>query len=294
MKTFRTELRGRLREDDDLPTLPDLITRLRNAVSDGVSNAGSIAGIISRDPSMTGNILRLANSAYYSAGGKPVSTVSDAIVRLGVNETLRICTALEVISSFGTLGGYTDHRKFWIHSITTSTIAGAVKSECGCSIACDDNEIQLAGLLHDVGVLVMDHYFHERSVGIWNESREKNVPTFINEAEHLGMDHGEIGGVAVRKWNLPAPLVSAITYHHQPSREDDEFIGGARVIHVADRICSSKDVGGRRNDIEIDGLTREVLDALEIEEEKIPVLREMARKEIERSDLFVSLSSGAG
>jgi HD-like signal output (HDOD) protein len=127
-------------------------------------------------------------------------------------------------------------------------------------------------------------------VEIWDDSLRHNIPTFINETEILGMDHGEIGGYTIRRWNMAAPVVQAVMYHHQPTRTDHAYVSCAQVIHVADRICSFKDVGSSRDSIEVEGLTDEILGELGLDIDRIPSLREEARMEMSRSDVVLSLS----
>ena len=254
---FRWEV-SRLRT---LPTLPKLLERVIVALEDPDTNFSNVAELIEVDQSLTSQVLRLANSAFYSAQGS-VSQVGQALVMLGTAVTRSIILSTGAFDMRGV-----DLPGFWEHSLGCAVAAGAIAKVTG---RVNVEEVTAAGLLHDLGKVVLCKQLPDAFVHIV-ETAAATKRTFLEvERETLGTDHCEIAGWLVEKWRFPACLAEPITWHHAPSRAlvaRDE----TAIVHVANALVRALGYGsgGDRLLAAIDptawarlALTPDILDAI--------------------------------
>lgn len=243
VEAFPAKLENELGRVEDLPTLPSVVAAVEEAIRSRESSAEDIAEIIAEDPSITSNILRVANSAYYAGSVGRISSVSAAVARLGYEETRRLCTTVAVIRTFGPMGQHLDHRQFWKHSIVAAIATRVIGSYCTPAPPFGEDEAWVAGLLHDIGALVLDQYFPDLFLEIRQVADEQCRPYAEAELSVLKIDHGQIGGRLLDRWNLPPSVVAAIALHHQPSCAEVETRPLVQAVHLADSICTALGIG---------------------------------------------------
>jgi HD-like signal output (HDOD) protein len=217
-------LRRNLSRLKTVPTLPRVLEGVARSLEDPEVNFDSVAELIEVDQALTSQILRLANSAFYSTQGC-VSRVSQALVVLGAVVTRSLVLSSTVL----------DIRKvalsgFWEHSLGCAVAAGALSKATGRGHA---EEVTAAGLLHDVGKVVLYKELPEVFEEVVARAAAEHRPFREMERELLGIDHGEIAAFLVDKWRFPACLAEPVTLHHTPARArvaPDE----TALVHVAD------------------------------------------------------------
>lgn len=215
---------------DKMRPMPMNVTRILNALDDSNNTASIISDLIGLDQALAASILQMANSV--GMGYNAVcSSLSDAVMRLGFK---RVKVLVLGAASSGPmtrrLNGYRlGAGELWNHSITTAMIAQWVSRYVNYP---DPEEAYVAGLLHDMGKLILDQYMMVDYFRLLDLMRQYNLAMWQVEEKLLGIDHPTIGSLMAKKWNFPAILTDAIRYHHAPSLAPTQHKLGA-IINVA-------------------------------------------------------------
>lgn len=228
---------------DDITTLPTLPTIMINAINiafDPTSNIDDLYQLLRNDPAITAQILRIVNSSYYGPS-KTIENLKTALVILGLDEVVSVVTAVSMADSLQGLEQTDafDLREFWIHSVVVGEISHAMLKKVKTS---KESELFTAGLLHDIGMILLATHFSEDYIHVRNVASETKKPLHIVEQEELGFDHARIGEYLAERWNLPENLRNAIRYHHEPHLAENPTIEVA-MIYLADRFSHQRDVG---------------------------------------------------
>lgn len=196
-----------------LPTLPTVVAKMLELVDNPKTSASTLAGLISRDQVLTAKILKLANSSFY-AFPRQIATVKLALVVLGFESVKEMALSFSVLGSFkGENSKYFDTSLFWQHSVSVGACTRMLARETCYRLA---GEAFVAGLLHDIGKVVLNHYLPREFAEIQVRVFEKGVPCETAEMEMIGATHAEVGAWLAERWNLPIPLVEAIRWHQHP------------------------------------------------------------------------------
>jgi len=194
----------------ELPTLPDVVFKVNEVVNDPSTSAQDLENVISRDQAIAAKVLKLVNSAFYGLPGR-VDTLSRAIPLLGFSTVRNLVMSVSIFD-LGAITGF-DMKGFWRHSFATSTIAQAI----GRADGQPDAETQsLAGLLHDIGKVIMFQYFPKHTQALVELMDKKNVSFIQAEMTLLNVTHSEIGAAIADKWSFPPNIKAAIEFHHNP------------------------------------------------------------------------------
>jgi putative nucleotidyltransferase with HDIG domain len=265
----------------DLPPLPNVATRIIELVGNPNTNAGDLEQVISRDLALTTRVLKLANSALFGRRGM-VSTLSRAIVLLGFKtvHSLVIAASTESIYSAGSTR-FKD-KLLWEHAVAAALAAGYLARECRYRGV---EEAFLGGLLHDIGKVVMDTNLGERYQGIVERVYNEGVAFVDAEQELLGFDHAEVGGLVVRKWNLPETLEEAVRLHHRAARSRVDPTLCA-IVSLANSACVKIGIGPERLP-ELDLTRLEATTQLKIMPDRLAhILETIESKLVEEKELF--------
>lgn len=235
---FRTSLDDLLKSGKQLPTLPVLMIQVQKALANEMSGLRDIGHIIERDPALTARVLRVANSAAFSRGD-PVTSIGAAVGRLGMGHVRSLCLAVGVVRAFGDASRRLDHKRYWQHSAAVGMVAERLTDLSKRYAQVDGAEAYTAGLLHDVGLLILDQFFPEDFAGAQEEMEADMASRWRVEAAQLGVDHGEIGGRVLDRWQLPEAVRRAVGFHHQPDQAAEAGRDLATVIWAAEALCTA-------------------------------------------------------
>jgi putative nucleotidyltransferase with HDIG domain len=203
------DYRRKIYETRDLPTLPIIAQRILTLTDDEDTGTEQLAKIIASDQALTVRILSLANSAYYGHRAK-ISTLWQAIVVIGWTMLKQVSLSVLICKALGPGG---NRIPFWRHSLMA---ANASASAATRSKAQNAEAAYVAGLLHDVGKVVLDVTLPLEYAEVRKRVERDNC-TFV-EAEQavFDTDHVQVGAWMAERWQLPPELVSAIGLHHTP------------------------------------------------------------------------------
>ena len=210
---------------NDIPTLPDRFVRIQRIIDDPNSGIDDLAEVIHTDLATCAMILKVANSAAYNPSGRSVSTLRQAVSRLGSREVSHIALTMSLMYGFALPMGMAHVRAFWVHAFSTAIFAEKLALHVGYK---DGREAFMAGLLHDIGRAMIGlrvdlAYFESPLVHLHGEE------LVAGEQEHYGLDHADAGRHTLTLWHFPPNMIRAVAEHHQA----DSANILARVIHAA-------------------------------------------------------------
>jgi putative nucleotidyltransferase with HDIG domain len=289
MGTVRETLLRQLQEIGHLPTLPQVLVQIEDALRSEQSAAVDMAEVIREDPPLTASILRVANSVVYRGrfSGR-IASIPQAVARLGTSEVRRICLSTALIRAFDNYGAGIQHEEFWQHSLTVATATRIFQSRAGGGSAARKAEAEdafVAGLLHDVGMFVMDQFFPELFAKVREHAGALGIPLAKAEEELLGLEHGEIGGVLLRNWGLPARVVDAVAWHHRPDGCPEKHRRVAQMVHLADFICVNQSIGDTLEGV-YDGFSVGAWHDLGLSINEAPAMLEDLKEDAVRSEVL--------
>ena len=236
----RQQINARLHSCPRLPSLSTVNSALRELLAADQSYTQQISEVIRRDPSLTARLLRLVNSVYFGLN-VPVNSIEEAVFYLGLRQIRQLAMVTPVIEDFQKLAGNTEFpwRDFWRHCIGTAIMAREVLSAVRMP---NDEADYVAGLVHDVGKIVMASVFPQHFAEIYRRSAETKAPLQALEIEVLGMDHAELGGLYLEQHRLPQVMIEAARFHHSPERAS-QHIQIVAAVHVADLLLRHSQIG---------------------------------------------------
>ena len=275
----------------DLPTLPVIMHKLSAAVQDPRSDASTIARLIEDDPAIMARILKVVNSALYG-GDVKVQTIRHAVTRLGMRAVNNIALSTSVFSAFKDDGkGDFNREDFWRHSVSVGIAAGVLydRAEPYLKRGCTKESLRLAGLLHDIGKLVMHRYWRDEYQTALHAAHERRIPLLETEREQFGADHTLIGAWLVGKWNLSPELVEVVRWHHDPPAAAPEHWELTALCHVANYVCNNQRIGNG-GDIADLGWTPAVWKQLGLSVADISQVVDEINEESKKSEILLALS----
>jgi len=228
---------------DRLPALPEVIQNLIDYLQHPEVDVGQVAERIARDPALAAKLLRVANSSFYGLQSQ-VATIPDALVVLGLRAVRTLVTGAAMVTHFQALAvaGY-DQRAFWLHSAGTALCARVLARQIGANT----ENAYTAGLLHDIGCLILAARFPEEYHR--TTAYRARLDCHLIEAEHevLAFDHAQIGAALAARWKFPAEIAAAIASHHTPMDQPADSLAG--LIHVADVMAHALEFPGVAEDL---------------------------------------------
>lgn len=251
-----------------LRPLPTNTTRILKALDDPHTNAVIIAELIALDQALTAFILRVANSA---AMGSLIATssIKEAVMRLGFKQVRSLVLSTVAAGPLSTrLSGYRlGDKELWYHSIA---VASASHWLAGALHFPDPEKAYVAGLLHDIGKLILDQYVladYNQIVSIMNA---QSIPFWNVEKQLFGIDHAAVGGLVTKHWQFPTELVEAIRQHHAPTlQQGNQRL--AAIVNVANALIPQK--SDKAEALEGRTIYAEALDILKLDPDRVPTLQ---------------------
>lgn len=231
----QTSLRRKVGEIDALPVAPQIYVQLNAALADANSSAADIAGIVESDPGLSAKVLQVVNSSFFGLA-RSISSITEAISYLGVGMVRNLAVSVGILRQIDTsrmpdcFSVEAEHA----HGILTGRLAAKLAPrECV-------EDAFTAGVLHDLGNLIVATKLPEDFVRARNAARETARPLHQVEREMNGYCHGEVGAYLLGLWGLRQTVVEAVAHHHAPSAIQTRTFDAVGAVHVADLLVQRR------------------------------------------------------
>ena len=233
-------LTQRIKQLGNLPAMPAVLATLCDALSQKSSkiDLDQIIRHISYDKSLAAQCLRLANSALFRQRGDVVS-VKDAVLALGLWRIRDLVFSCSLPMMFSNVNTNVGKEVFWRHALGPAVVAQGLGEEFGAKSL---EDIYLAGLLHDIGVLVNGVLFVEDFRDVLEEAQRKRAPLEEIEKSIMGFSHAESGRILSELWRLPEELADVIEHHCDPQKQPAPS-DTTLLVHAADLVCQKLGLG---------------------------------------------------
>lgn len=197
-----------------LPSFSATTARLFRLCQDPRTEVGELAAVIALDPALAMRCIRAASSVRY--GARQVNSINEAILATGMRNVLQIAMTAGLMEQMRNLSAAVDWRKFWFHSVLVARLADRI----GETFMLAGGTGYLAGLLHDVGKILIQQNFPDSFEEIISHAMAAQVSHHVVEAQVLGLDHAQIGAAMCAIIGAPTPAVLAVRYHHDPMQPE--------------------------------------------------------------------------
>lgn len=216
-----SRLRQALGNLDSLPAMPAIAHKLLALPLDTDAGEAQMLALIEQDPQLSARVIGLANSPAMGAGRK-ITRIRDAAMLLGLKRLKSVAIGIATMSRLSNQPAKNfDPQDLWSHSMTVAIVMNTLAREMPKRIRPDENQIFLAGLLHDIGFMVLHHLDFQASDELHRQIRLQPKRDLHDlELELLGMTHCQIGALLARHWHLPAEIAEVVELHHSPRGGD--------------------------------------------------------------------------
>ncbi|MCP4727925.1 MAG: HDOD domain-containing protein [bacterium] len=224
-----------------ISSIKQTLTEVINIINDPDSSAKVLKDVIEKDPPLSAKLLKLSNSAFYSYP-KDIRGVQEAIVLIGFSAVKELALSQKVCELFKSdvsINGYS-RNGLWKHCNAVAILAKLIYrrefSESG------ENAF-MAGLLHDIGIIVEDQFMQDQFKDCVLGSEDGEEDLYQREQGNFGFDHTQIGAALAKTWRFPDELIISIGGHHDPGEIEKPYRELALTLFVADHVCQSVNLG---------------------------------------------------
>jgi HD-like signal output (HDOD) protein len=279
-------IRKTLENVSNIPTLPIVIEKITRLLQNPSTSAEEIGKAITTDQALASKVLKLVNSAFYGFPGK-ISTITHAVVILGFATVKNVVLTASIFDAFSkrmSLNQNFDLQKFWLHSIACGAASQCIARHIGYAAK---EECFIAGLIHDVGKILMCNYLPDEFEMVVADRIRKDCLFYESEKEVLHITHQELGGIIAERWNLPSALQSAVKSHHYQAA-DKEFSTVTGIVHASDIFVRALGIGNG-GDNKIPQMSDLVWTNLGFDGIQLQALLEDIECDVEKATVFMQL-----
>jgi HD-like signal output (HDOD) protein len=274
-----------------MPSLSTTVTKVLEICNDPSSSPNDLNRVISLDPVLTGQVLKLINSAYYGLPNR-ITSLTRAIIMLGINTVKNLVLATAVLSCFkGTAalrGSPIDD--FWEHSLTVGVTARMIAKLVQVP-AIEREEYFVAGLLHDLGKLPIMGCFLVLYQEICNAIAKEGTSRVEVERRYLGFDHCHVNRLIAAKWKLSIDMDNALVFHHQPFEKDARQNFLLHCVSLANQISYGfKDESGAIGSSADEALFKSLVRQCQLSVTDLTAARPEIDEQLEKARVFLNIS----
>lgn len=268
-----------------MPSLSTTVGKVMEICSRTDASPNELNKVISLDPVLTGQVLKLINSAYYSLVSK-ITSLTRAITMLGMNTVKNMALSTAIIR---TVAGTKKSKalptsRFWAHTIGSGVSAKLLASIKEVPVI-EREELFVAGLLHDLGKIP----FGDEYIEVLNIARKEQVPLVEVERDVLGIDHQEVGLMIAEKWKLNEVITTCISRHHDVDGLDGKLGQQVALVSLGNIYTNILDIGSAGDHFPDEEDVLHLLDMLDISLEDFGHIGESVQEEIRKAEIFLQI-----
>ncbi|MCK4791464.1 MAG: HDOD domain-containing protein [Desulfobacteraceae bacterium] len=228
-------------DKSDISSIKQVVTKLVEIINDPDSGAKELKDVIDKDPPLSARLLKRANSAYYGYRRK-IHAIQDAIVCVGFNTVRELAISQKVSEVFQDNSSYEGYSRpaLWEHSFAVALCSKLTYTK---EFRQPGENIYVAGLLHDLGIIAEDQFLQNEFRLALQESKRNRQNLPDTEKKTLGFNHSDIGREIADSWEFPYELVKAIGSHHDPEKAEDQSKRVILTLYISDYICQRNEIG---------------------------------------------------
>lgn len=268
-----------LADADSLPIMSGVLAKMLALTEDPDASSHEFEQLVRQDMVLSSRVLRMANSCYF--GGNGITSIQRALLQLGNVQLRAICLTMAFQNALAArqLNKQFNGSRFWDHSLAVACSSRIVAE---CQEVCEGDEAFLAGMLHDVGKLVLALYFHKEYSLVVEAMTAQRIPHIEAEKQKLETTHEDLGLLAANRWEFPAALHESISRHHSLYQGGWQPGALTLCVHVGDAMCYRLGLGHTRTLPENKEPSARALDDLGISELKAERIIGAIGKEFDR------------
>lgn len=268
--------------NSDIASIKQSITQIIGIINDPDSGAKDLKNAIELDPPLSAKILKLSNSALYGYP-RTICEIQEAIICIGFEAVKELALSQKISELFAKeeiINGYS-RISLWKHCVAVASCSKLIYRR---EFKAKGDNAYAAGLLHDIGITVLDQFLPSVFKKILNEYTDKKTSLYSTETDVLGYNHTDVGKAIAKNWEFPDELVVGIGYHHYPEEAKDDLSKIAYVVAVSEFACQSKNIGFLENHSKENKQLGVYLDYLDIKEKALELIVEEVEEEIKKME----------
>ncbi len=273
-----------------MPSLSTTTTKVLQVCNSPTTSPNDLSRVISLDPVLTGNVLKLVNSAYYSLRSQ-VTTLTRAIIMLGLNTIKNLVLSTSILNSIGGKRSFQTLRMndFWTHSVCVGVASKFIAKRMDVPTSLHE-EYFVAGLLHDLGKIPLNSIFPDAYGHVLRKIDPQQESLFSVEKELLGIDHSVVGKMIADKWQLSNALNDAICFHHESERAALETRQMADIVALANIFSNTYRIGSAGDAFTDEDVAAVLLDRNGLSNTMFSDLHTIVLEEIEKAKTFLQFT----
>jgi len=275
---------------DKMPSLSTTVTKVLEICNKPNTSPNDLNRVISLDPVLTGQVLKLINSAYYSLPNQ-ITSLTRAIIMLGLNTVKNLALSTAILGTVGRAESFQclSMDLFWAHSICVGVTAKALAARKGVAVLLRE-EYFVAGLLHDLGKIPLNKAFSKEYQQALDLAKLEQGSLYQAENMMMGVDHAMVGKMIAEKWQLNETLIDLLGCHHEPKAGLKKNQDIKAIVALANMYANLYDIGYAGDRFPNITEMMEVLDIVGMKWSDIAALQETVREEIDKAQVFLKVA----
>ena len=273
-----------------MPSFSNTVTKVLEICNDPNTSPNDLNRLISLDPVLTGQVMKVINSAYYSLPSR-ITSLSRAIIMLGLNTVKNLALSTAILESLGGKESFQalSMEDFWVHSLCAGVTAKYLAVIKGIPVI-EREEYFVAGLLHDLGKIPLNNCFPDEYVHACEMVKRDQAPFYQTENTVLGFDHCVVGEMIGEKWRLSEAVNDLLSCHHNIEHAKEENRQFVTIVSLANIYANVFEIGSSGDPFPEDEALTYLLEQVGIDWYELSELRETVLGDIEKAKIFLQVT----